>query len=352
MATDVHSREQRLRKQAELQSLYLNLASLREREASYMDFSTVIPERLANQINETRQEMQQVEDELLTLGDETISSPARQPYWEAFAAELSGDLAQAINLYKSASRHTHPDAGAALRSVRYAVRTAKSKTAGGTWTRVSVRSRNRFWIGLAIILIIIFIVMFVLAGRFKPETIGPVVAGESTPATPTPPTVVLIIPHTATPLPTPTPTFTPMPIPTVTLTPTPAPPEETPTPTPTPGAMLRPPPRIIGPKNGLVWKDGSIVFEFENLYLAYNELVCLNPMKGFDQTNTENWSHPVVGSKKPFITIEPNVFRVAKQQGIQCVVWSAYVAVDSCDNAISQSTEERVIGLPNVCNFK
>ena len=100
MATYEYSREQRLRKQAELQSLYTNLTSLREREASYIEASMTVPERLVGQIEEIRQEVINVERELLTLGDETLEMPARQFYREAFEAESAEDLPKAIKLYK------------------------------------------------------------------------------------------------------------------------------------------------------------------------------------------------------------------------------------------------------------
>jgi hypothetical protein len=349
MTTDEYSREQRLRKQAELQSLYTNLANLRAREASYIEFGTIIPDLLISQINEVRHKIEAVENELLALGDKTIESPARQAYRDAFAAELAGDITKAISLYRNASRHNHPDGNAALRSVRYAVKTARGKLGGGPWAPVpAVRPRTRVWIALAILLIVVLIVAFSLRGRFTSDTL-PAVAEEST-ATPTPPTVVLIIPDTATPMPTNTPTHTPTLVPTDKPPPTPTV-EEVSAETPTPAATLQPPPKIIGPKDGLVWKDGTIVFEFEDFQLPYNQLYCLNSMRGFDKTNTENWSHPPVGNKRPSIPIEAHVFRIAKQQGIRCVVWSASIGQDSCDNIISKSTEERVIGLPQVCNF-
>jgi hypothetical protein len=279
-----------------------------------------------------------------------VESPARQFYREAFEAELAGNLSEAITLYKSASRHTHPDAGAALRSVRYAIKTAKNKSvAGRIWAPVSTgQPRGGLWLGLAVVLIIVLIGIFAFSGGL-PSTSPPAVAEEPT-ATPTPPEVVLIIPDTATPVPTRTPTDTPLPPPTDTpqATPTEVEPTETPLPLPT----LWPAPKIIGPKNGLVWKDGTIVFEFEDFRLGYNELYCLNTMRGYDKTNTENWSHPPVGNKKPSIPIEASVFKIAKIQGIQCVVWSASIGGGTCDNIISEITEERVIGLPEVCDFK
>ncbi|MFC1975821.1 hypothetical protein ACFLXQ_05445, partial [Chloroflexota bacterium] len=91
--------------------------------------------------------------------------------------------------------------------------------------------------------------------------------------------------------------------------------------------------------------------EFEDLDLPYNELYCLNSMRGYDETNTENWSHPAIGSKRPSIPIYASVFRIAKIQGIQCVIWSASIGVDSCDNIVSESTTERMIGLPQACDF-
>jgi hypothetical protein len=109
---------------------------------------------------------------------------------------------------------------------------------------------------------------------------------------------------------------------------------------------------VLEPKNGLVWLDGTIVFEFAQMDLAYGELYCLNTLRGFDKTLTENWSFPATGSKKPSIPIEANVFRVAKVQGMQCIIWSAAIGKESCDNIISQSSEERVIGLPRPCDFK
>jgi hypothetical protein len=101
----------------------------------------------------------------------------------------------------------------------------------------------------------------------------------------------------------------------------------------------------------MVWKDGAIVFEFEDADLFFNELYCLNSMKGYNETNTENWSHPAVGRKQPSIPIEASVFRIAKSQGIDCITWSASIGVDSCDNIISENTPTQVIGLPRVCKI-
>jgi hypothetical protein len=100
-----------------------------------------------------------------------------------------------------------------------------------------------------------------------------------------------------------------------------------------------------------VWGDGSIVFEFVDVKLADDELYCLNRMKGYDITNTENWSHEPRGNNLPSIAIEPNVFRVAKAQGMRCILWSAALGKATCENIISENTEERVIALPGPCNF-
>ena len=52
-------------------------------------------------------------------------------------------------------------------------------------------------------------------------------------------------------------------------------------------------PLVIGPKDGLVWGDGAIVFEFEDMNIPEDELYCLNTRcSGYDNTLTENWSHP------------------------------------------------------------
>jgi hypothetical protein len=168
--------------------------------------------------------------------------------------------------------------------------------------------------------------------------------------TATPGAVLVVVPPTATPsatftpFPTVRPTDTAEPLATPTLTPSP-------TLTPLPTLTLMPPPKIIGPKDGLVWHDGAIVFEFEELNLADDELYCLNTLRGFDLNNTENWSYLPTGNKSPSIPIEANVFRIAKIQGMRCIVWSASIGKGSCDDIISQSTEERIIGLPRPCIF-
>jgi hypothetical protein len=94
------------------------------------------------------------------------------------------------------------------------------------------------------------------------------------------------------------------------------------------------------------------VFEFEPAGLGHDDLYCLNTLKGFDQTNTENWSYQAVGSKFPSIAIEAHVFRIARAQGITCVLWSANIAHNTCDNVISYNTETRVIGLPGPCKLR
>lgn len=351
MATDEHFREQRLRKQAELQSLYLNLANLRKQEATYIEASAGLPDLLVHQINEVRQEIRSVEAELLTLNDESIQTPARQFYREAFEAELAGDSDKAIKLYRNASHYNHPDAGVAIRSVRYSRKVAKNKAAGAgkTWVSPSParQLRNRLLVGLATLLILVLIVIFISSRFFSP----PLEVGSAEPTvTPTPPAVILIIPETATPIPTDTATSTPTPVPTD--TPRPILTEVLPTESPTPSPTLRAAPRIVEPENNLVWLDGAIVFEFEDMGLAYDELYCLDTLRGFDQTHTENWSFPPIGNKKPAIPIEANVIRVAKDQNMRCIVWSASIGKGSCENVISKSTEERMIGLPQPCDFK
>jgi hypothetical protein len=302
---------------------------------------------LVNQINELRQDIVRVERELADLGDEAVAAPGAQLYREALAAELAGDTRQALNLYKKAARHTHPDANAALRSLRY--RAAKKPASGHPGAaKVDGQAGSRLWLGMGAGLIVVLVVILAF-GRPLPAPSSPVAAIGAT-ATTTATQIILIIPHTATPTPTDTPLAAPTPAPTQTPIPTATP--EPPTATPTSIPALRPAPKVIGPKDGLVWQDGAIVFEFEDLHLAYNELYCLNTMRGYDKTNTENWSHPSIGRKDPYIPVEANVFRIAKQQGIRCVVWTASIGVDSCDYIISENTPKRVIGLPQVCDFR
>lgn len=353
MAADVHSREQRLRKQAELQRFTLNLANLRKQEASYIEVSAAIPELLLNQINETRREIRSIEEELLTLNDESIRSQARQFYTEAFEAELNGDIDKAIKLYRNAARYNHADAGQALRSLRYNLKMTKTRAATArVWTPPApvISSRGRLLVGLTAGSILILTGIFIIQTYL---IVPPEIAALPT-ATFTPPTVILIIPATATPTSTLLPTATATSTPSATFTITPVPTKVTPTlvPSRTPVPTPRPAPKIIGPQNYLVWLDGAIVFEFEDMGLADDELYCLNTLKGFDKTNTENWSYPPTGNSKPRIPIDANVIRVAKTQGMQCIIWSASIGKNSCDNIISQRTEERMIGLPQPCNFR
>lgn len=353
MAADVvHHREQRLRKQAELQSLYLNLANLRKQEASYVEVSANTPELLLHQINETRHEIRGVEDELLALNDESLQTPGRQFYREGFEAELAGDFDKAIKLYKDASHYNYPDAGVAIRSVRYARKIATNKAAGKTWAvPMPIRqSRNRLLLGLAAALVLILVGILAVSRYFlaPPET-----ASMEPTVTLTPPAVILIIPDTATPTPAPTqtPTATPTPAPTNTPHPVVVA-SSTDIPTPTPVPTLKPAPRIIEPRNNLIWHEGAVVFEFVPMDLAEDELYCLNTLRGFDKTNTENWSYPPTGSKKPAIPIEANILHVAEDSGMRCIVWSAGIGKGSCDNIVSRNTEERIIGLPVPCNFR
>lgn len=353
MTSDIISREQRLRMQAELQSLYTALSSLRERETSYIESTATIPLQFLNQINDIRQKIVKVESELVALEDEAAELPAQKFYRQGFEAELSGNFSKAVKLYRSAARYSHPDGNAALRSVRHLSKTTKrGSIAAERWMRTSSRqSRNRVMVILGILVIIVLFAIVALQGRPPADLQEAVASAPSATATPSPsPT------QTSTPSPTATNTSTPTP--TLTNTPQPPPtagPSATPSPTdtvtPTPTFALRSAPRVIGPKDGLVWVDGAIVFEFEDFDLAHDELYCLNTLRGYDITNTENWSFPPVGRKPPFIAIEPNPFRVAKAQGIRCVVWSAFIAKETCDAVISESTEERVIGLPRPCDF-
>lgn len=354
MAASVHAREQRLRKQAELQSLYSNLANLREgAEASYIAANAVIPERLVKQINELRLKLQAVEQELVALGDEATLSSGRQSYWEAFEAEQAGDLDEALKLCKKAARQDYPDAAAAIRSLRYFVKTSKSKAPAGptAWISQQVpQSKNRWLIGLAAVLILVLVVAFAINGLSTSQPEAAVAGDDATgTATATAPAVILIVPDTPTPTPTTVPTDTPLPP--ATGTPVSAATDETPTATPLPSPTLRPAPKILEPKDGLVWLDGAIVFEFERLDLAYDELYCLNTLRGYDRTNTENWSFPPVGNKEPKIPVEAHVFRIAKLQDMRCIVWSAAIGKGSCENVISKNTETRMIGLPRPCDF-
>lgn len=351
----IQNRELRLRKQAELQSLYTNLATLRKQEASY---ASIVPERLLGQINEARSEIRQIEETLLTLDGKIFASSGRELYWQGFEAELAGDFQQALKLYRNASRRTYPDAEPAAQSMRRINKAAKPPSFE-LWLPVSSVNplRKQLVIGttLVIILMVLLVSAYLISQLFMPPSqaiaVEPTV-GQTT--TPTAVGLILIVPDTATPLPTdtptPTPTETPSPTPINTVRPTSTPIIPTQTATPTPVPTLRTAPKIIGPRDNLVWQDGAIVFEFERYTLAYDELYCLNDLKGFDKTGTENWSFPATGSKKPFIPIDGNAFNVAKSQGITCVFWTASIGQGSCDKIISDSTAVRVIEMYGSCD--
>jgi hypothetical protein len=351
------SREQRLRKQAELQSLVGTLANMRQREASYIDTDANIPEMFGSQVVDVQQKIEALETELGNYAEGSTQWRARQQYSDALKAELSGDLAKAQKLYKKAAGFAHPDANPAIRSVRYKMKAGKNKAGADAWsTSGQSPRRNRFFVWAAIILFIILVAILIFTWPSQLNT-SQAMATLEIASTPTAVLVQLVIPNTPTPPPSATPTDmpvatdTPAPAPTkaAALLPSPTPPF--PTDTPTPAATLRPAPRIIGPRDELVWKDGSIVFEFEPQRLGAGELYCLNTMRGFDQTNTENWSYQPIGTKDPFIPVEANVFRIAAIQGIQCIMWSAAIGRDSCDTIVSRSTEMRTIGMPRPCKF-
>ena len=359
MAAEILSREQRLRKQAELQSLYINLASLREREASYIRASAAIPALIVNQINEVRHGIIATEHELLAFNDDAKVPPAQKYYAQAFEAEQASEYARSVKLYKQAARYDHADADSAIRSVNYQAKITKKRAGNDrAWSPSQVsRPQRRILFALALLLLLTLVLILAFSGRSPAGSeqiaaVEPILTEIVTPAV-----VKLIIPNTATPpqpLPTSTPTATPL------ATDTVQPPLNlvqsetisTPTPAPTPTDSLRAAPKLIGPKDGLVWKDGAVVFEFEELNLADNELYCLNTIRGFDINNGENWSYAPTGNKLPFVAVDAHVFRIARIQGMQCLVWSASIGRDSCDNIISKSTAERVIGLPRPCDIK
>ena len=356
MTSGMNVREQRLRKQAELQSLTSQLVTLREQEVSYISAQAVIPVRLTQQINKMRQQIEAVEDELLALEEDNVVIPAHQFYREAVAAELAEDYDRALKLYRSAVRHSHADASPASRSLTYRLKTSKSKTAA--WGLISSKQpKTRFpWAAIATLLIFVLIFTLLLTNYFLPQATDDTIAVVSPAAitattaptrTPLPPTV--IVPATATLTPTgtslglnPTSEILPSPTPTAVQSPTP-------TVTPMQSVALRTAPQVIGPKDGLVWADGAIVFEFEDMTLRDDELYCLDTLRGYDDTLTENWSYPPIGKKQRSIPIEVNVFRVARMQGIQCIAWSAFIGQGTCENAVSQHTDTFVIGLPRPC---
>jgi len=349
------SREMRLRKQAELQSLQTTLTSLREREASYIEASANIPILFSQQIDDVRHQIAEIEN-LLADEDDTVSSAAiaRQAYADAFSAERAGDFSKAAKLYKRAARYSHPDASQAIRSIRYREKTQKNRLTGKIVLPSSqTRSTGRLFIWVAAVIILILILVFVVNGILgsNPQTASVTAQVTATAtATLTPALVQLIVPDTPTPQPTATATATATPAPptpTATEITSAAAPTATPTAVPTP----MPAPRIIGPSDGLVWNDGAIVFEFERQNLDFDQLYCLNTLRGYDSTGTENWSYQPVGSQKPVIVLDANVFRVAKVQGMKCIKWSAAIGKGTCQNIIGQSTVERIIGLPRPCDF-
>lgn len=344
---NLHSREQRLRKQAEMTSLYNNLDNLRRQESSYIRASAAIPELLSNQIRDTQSRLQAVEQELARLEHKAFITPGADLYQQGFEAESAADTNKAANFYRQAARHDHPDADAALRSLRYRAR-PKSKA---VWLPTGHRPNQRVWLGASIVIILLLIAGSITANRLAARR-----DATAATATPSPPNVVLIIPNTSTPTPTrpPLPTATPTLTPTATATvsPTPAPTASpTPTITPRPTPTLLAAPRIIAPHNNMVWEDGAVVFEFEDRNFRHGELYCLSTLRGYDQTNTENWSFPPVGNEQPRIAVDASIFRIARIQGMRCIVWSASIARRSCENIISHPTEPRIIGLPSPCNF-
>lgn len=357
MAAERLTREQRLRLQAELQSLYGTLANLREREYSYMNATATVPTLFRNQLNDVRRQIAEVERQLFQEEEPTTTEArGRRYYAEGFAAELAGDLDTALKFYRRAARFSHADGNQAARSVRYHQKVDRIQSTPAWVPGVSPgKTRNRVLLVLAVLVILLAVAVFVTIGlnTGSPQTVAAEVTVTATVAQ----TVVqLVIPNTPTPLPTSTPTPQPPPptnTPEPAATPTPTQPPATPAPAPTrtPAPTLRPAPKIVGPRDGLVWLDGAVVFEFEPLDLAYDELYCLNTLRGYDYTETENWSYSPVGSKQPSIVVDANVFKVAKVQGMQCIKWSASIGKGSCENAISRSTVERVIGLPRPCDF-
>jgi anti-sigma-K factor RskA len=355
------SREQRIRKQAELQRLYTTLNNLRERETSYIDTSARTPLLFNNQVDDVRQQIIALEQELAVGSQaDAAESKGRALYAEGFAAELSAELDKAVGLYKKAARYSHPDATPAVRSVRYKIKRGRTRTTeiylpSGTRSK---RSRWLVWLAMLMVAIVLFVVLWL---NFPAqETTQPVVTALETEISPTV-VVQLVVPNTPTPRATSTfravlATATQTPAP---PTPTPAaatveaPPTAPPTATDVPTSVptLGPPPGLIDPKDGLVWLDGAVVFEFKRQELAFDEQYCITSIRGYDINGAENWSYQSVGSKSPSIVIEAHVFRVAKVQGMQCVTWSAGIGKGSCENIVSQTTPPRIIGLPRPCDF-
>ncbi len=360
MATDQLSREQRLRLQAELQSLFGTLTNLREREVSYMSATATVPTLFNQQINDIRRQIAEIERQLFPGEDpRTPEAQSRRLYAEAFSAELTGDLAKAVKLYRNAARYSHPDANLAIRSIRHRQKTGKTQNTPIWMSSARSQTKNRLLMVLAVVVICLALAVFTVM-RFNSILAQVDTAQVTATATVVQTVAQLVIPDTPTPAPTYTPSPSPIPVtPTRTPVPTPAVKRVTATPanTPAPAATrtpmpgLRFAPSIVGPMDGLVWNDGAIVFEFEPLKLADDELYCLNTLRGYDATGTENWSYAAVASKGPAIAIEANVFHVAEVQGIKCIKWSAAIGKGSCENLVSRSSVVRVIGLPRPCDF-
>ena len=356
MPPEILSREQRIRKQAELQSLYTALANLREREASYMAASAKIPAAVIGQIHDVQHNIEEIENQLFEAEERSSDASSRKVYRAALAAELSGDYDGAAKLYRSAARYGHRDGNAAVRSVRYKLKATKTTpVTDQAWVLPKTdHAASMLWLGLMIIVILLLIV--VVAYNFassEPQVV--VVVSPAFTATATPTVVQVIIAQTPTRQPSPTLTSTPSPAsqpqvvevaPTATTFTIP-PVEETPTPVP----VLLSAPTMIEPRDGLVWNNGAVVFEFKPLDLAEDELYCLSTLRGYDANKAENWSHTAEGSQTPAIAVEANVFKVARDSGMRCITWSAAIGKNSCDNIISYFTPVRVIGLPTPCDF-
>lgn len=329
----------RLRVQAELQSLYTQLSNLREREADYFQTVSGVPAWLVSKINETRRNIFRLEDELHTLDPRLAETAAKRLYREAYDAETVEDWKNAERLYRQAERHHHPDAESARHSLKH-------RQNAGTPARQSVAG----WLIFGAIVVVALVLIYI--NNTQPGQPAQTPVASLVTATP-----LALAPIVPTATPTLLPTYTPKPASSpavVTSTPATSAEAVTPTPSPTPSptpVLLRQAPKMIGPQNNLVWQGGAIVFYFEDLNLAPNELYCLDTLRGYDKTLTENWSKAPVGSKAPTIPVEANVFVVAKSEGMQCVTWSAYIGHETCDTPISQKTGTQIIGLPDPCRF-
>ncbi len=376
MSNDTHTRQQLLRKQAELRSLYANLGRLRNRETSFIDSAAVIPALFQNQILKVRLDIKAVEDDLLDLDESRVTTPARELYWEAFTAEELEDWDKALKLYRQAARQGHPDANDAIRNIRYRIKVARTPapvTVMGLNNAIG-STRVRLIVGIiaAILLVFIMITLLNLRNRWPRLTMAAITpTATATPliilvVTPTPTAVLTSVNHPPSPTMTPSPTvltpvsYPPSPEPTATkIRPTNTPTLKsiiisTDTPIPSSTPIRQAAPQIIDPQNGHVWHSGAgaIIFEFEPLDLAPDEVYCLDTLRGFDHTLTESWSFEAISSEDPSIVIEGSVFEIAQSQGIQCILWSAAIGQESCETLKSEKTEVRVIGLPNPCKFE